>query len=232
MNEEYYINGTELYDLLLENKVTNLYHANTLSTSITFLNEGKLLSREFVENNNLFQTPQDTDKKDKTLGIWNDLFLDTFDLTSKFNINCYGPITFVIKLEFIKDYKILVTKNNPCYWNTNRNYLRGIDDFKKAKYPKSADHMITINNAQIELNDYLEKIIYYNTELKDSKNRDIDTIVKAQLSSFGFPIDPKDNDITKGIYNDILNNGKQFKNVDKEKLKYFFNSKNNLALSL
>lgn len=225
MNEEYYIKGEELYDLLMGNDITYLYHANTLSTSITFLEEGKLLSRGFVEENGLFQSPQDTDKNDKILGIWNDLFLDTFDLTSQFKINCYGPITFVIKLDFIKDYNnILITKNNPCYWNKNCNYFKGIDEFRQTQYIKSADHMITINDAKIELKDYLEKIIYYNTGLKDSKNKDIDSIVIDQLSKFGFHIDPKDNIVTKKKYKDIYNGG-VYRSINNRKLKFFFCNK-------
>ena len=45
------LNTTELYDILVKKGIANLYHANTVSTSITFLNHKNLLSRKYIEDN-------------------------------------------------------------------------------------------------------------------------------------------------------------------------------------
>ena len=59
----------ELIDVLRGIGATGLYHANSVTTSSTFLEQGGLLSRKFVEDRGLNQTAQYSDSNDKKLGI-------------------------------------------------------------------------------------------------------------------------------------------------------------------
>ena len=102
-------------------KVQRLYHANTVTTACTFLSEGALLSRAEVERRRLPQTPQDSDKIDKEYGIWNDIFLDFFDVhdMTKMPVNIYGPVLFVFDVDVIASAEndVNITKKNPMSWD-------------------------------------------------------------------------------------------------------------------
>ncbi|SMP10734.1 hypothetical protein [Chryseobacterium profundimaris] len=116
------LNNHELYDFFVESQILALYHANTVGTTITYLQNGGLLSRGAVETQGLFQTPQSSDAKDKEVNVWNDVFLDTADLHSAFRReNHYGPVLFEFNIELVRDetLEIWITKNNPIYWNPN-----------------------------------------------------------------------------------------------------------------
>ena len=56
-----------LLEVLKNKKVHYLYHANTVVTAITFLENNGLYSRQAVEDKGLFQTPQVSDETDKFL---------------------------------------------------------------------------------------------------------------------------------------------------------------------
>jgi len=114
------LDNSELHDLLIEKGVTHFHHANTLATSITFIENGGLLSRGDVETNGFFQTPQASDADDIMFDVWDDVFIDIVDLHGLFpRQNLYGPVLFKFNLEFLlnEDLHIWVTKNNPIYWN-------------------------------------------------------------------------------------------------------------------
>lgn len=68
------LKNRELYELFEEKGVKNLFHANTVATSITFLEEGGLLSRDWVERNERYQTPQSSDDVDKLFDVFDDVF--------------------------------------------------------------------------------------------------------------------------------------------------------------
>ena len=94
-----------------------LYHANTVSTSITFIENNALLSRHFVESNNLFQSNQPSDKEDKLFDVWDHVFLDGEDLHKRYSrANKYGPVLFRFKLELLTSpqfQNVFITKTNP-----------------------------------------------------------------------------------------------------------------------
>ena len=118
--DQFGIPTKELYDLLVSKGVKFLYHANTVSTAITFIENGALLSREYVEKNELTQTSQKSDEKDKKVDVWDHVFLDGFDLHDKYNrANKYGPVLFFMNLELLLDAavnEVFITKSNPYYW--------------------------------------------------------------------------------------------------------------------
>ncbi|MBK9672793.1 MAG: hypothetical protein IPP56_14685 [Bacteroidetes bacterium] len=128
----------EIYDILIEKEVKALYHANSVRTSKTFLQQGGLLSRKYVEDNKLVQTIQKSDDKDKIFNIWDDIFLDAINISRYFTqYNVYGPILFAFRLDLLKNKEVKtvrITKRNPLYWregegNVER-YFQTVEDFK------------------------------------------------------------------------------------------------------
>lgn len=148
------LNNHELYEFFVEKQILALYHANTVGTSITYLQIGGLLSRGAVEEKELFQTYQKTDEKDKIVDVWNDVFLDTNDLHTYFDReNRYGPILFEFDLELVKDesFEIWITKDNPIRWDENTphvdRYFQNIEELRELwDKIKPERKMITIRN--------------------------------------------------------------------------------------
>ena len=72
------LNGDILADFLKKRGFSTLCHVNTAATSLTFLRNGGLLSRQYIEDHAMtcFQTMQKSDDKDKEFGIFNDIFFD------------------------------------------------------------------------------------------------------------------------------------------------------------
>ena len=115
------MNSSEVKQVLREKGVEYLYHANSVLTSISYLENGGLMSREYVEECDYPQTPQVTDDTDKEFEIYNDIFLDSVDVhaLSK-NVNFYGPVLLVYSIDVldeVSDYDICVTRTNAIYWS-------------------------------------------------------------------------------------------------------------------
>ena len=113
--------GPDVYNVLKGKNIHNLYHANTVTTSCTFLKLGGLASRRYVANLGLPQTSQYTDAMDKKYGIWYDVFTDTVDIHDRASqVNWYGPVLFVLGVDILKALpvksEVLVTKKNPTKW--------------------------------------------------------------------------------------------------------------------
>jgi hypothetical protein len=115
----------EVYAILEGISATHLHHANSVTTSCTFLEQGGLVSRRFAERHNLPQTPQPmSDELDKKFQIWHCLFLDHVDIHErggrKKGPNKYGPVLFIFELKMLLDLpqgtEIFVTKSNPIHW--------------------------------------------------------------------------------------------------------------------
>jgi hypothetical protein len=82
------------------------------------------MSRGFVEDRGLKQTPQASDEVDKKYGIWHNIFLDHVDIHDRSGrLNQYGPVLFRFDLKILLKLpagtEILVTKKNPIYWHEN-----------------------------------------------------------------------------------------------------------------
>lgn len=154
--------------VLLSNDVKHLYHANSVVTALTYINNGGLMSRDFVERTGLPQTPQQTDESDKALDVYDDIFFDSVDLHVRMkNNNHYGPVLFVYSvdvLDLIPAYDVLITKDNPIHWDENILYAQKYflslpeleNDFAKGNFGQH----ITIRHIDEPLTfDKLEKII-------------------------------------------------------------------------
>lgn len=97
-----------------------LYHANSVSTSISYIRNKILYSRQYGDDYfQHFQTVQASDDSDKKDGVYNDLFFDNCDIRSiSKNHSPYGPISFVVDEKVLRDpfSTIRITKVNP--WHT------------------------------------------------------------------------------------------------------------------
>jgi hypothetical protein len=174
---DYFIKSTDILNLLKKRGVEFLYHANTMKTSLTFIREKALLSRKFVEENNLTQTPQFTDALDKEFRIWDSVFLDGTDLHKKFRKrNKYGPILFLLDLSLLADeifFLIKVTQTNPSYWKTtDKHYFSTVSEIDE-KYLSGESYqdgqtMFLFDKAEkkISLQRYCKKIIIDNPGIR------------------------------------------------------------------
>lgn len=119
--------GTDVHKVLSNIRASHLHHANSVTTSVTFLREGGLLSRGLVEGRGLKQTVQSSDAIDKKYGIWESIFVDHVDIHDRGGRrkgpNQYGPVLFVFDLATLLQLppgtEVLVTKKNPIYWRDN-----------------------------------------------------------------------------------------------------------------
>lgn len=157
-----------LHELFLEKGITILHHANTVSTSISFIEANGLVSRGGIEHHGLYQTPQGSDNADKTYDVWNDIFIDTVDMHGYFpRQNIYGPISFKISTDFLlsEGLDVWVTKNNPQYWNATmtmeQKYFLSVEELRDTwdNYERQRK-MVTIKNIMNPiLFNYLKQVI-------------------------------------------------------------------------
>ncbi len=168
------LNNRELYDLLRDKGVSNFYHSNTVATAMTYIEQGGLLSRKCVETDDLYQTPQTSDKVDKQFDVFDDVFLDTTDLHKHFSRqNHYGPVLFQFSLEILLNdkFEFWVTKDNPINWDegfsSTDKYFKDVKELSKewGNY-EIQKKMFTIKKSSGPiLFDYLECIILDNPKI-------------------------------------------------------------------
>ena len=145
-----------VWDVLADNGVKKLYHANSVITSCQFLKNKALLSRGSVDRLKLAQTDQYSDGDDKRYSLWFDVFTDSVDIHSRASrINQYGPALFVLDLDKVRKAaagRVWVTKLNPTKWqgqsredrwfqstdDIKENFVRG--DFGQMKQYVTASH--------------------------------------------------------------------------------------------
>ena len=165
-----------LADILLKKGITHLYHANTVATSCTFITQGHLLSRKYVEDQNLFQTEQYSDEKDKRFAIWDGVFLDMIDIHKVFKRpNKYGPVLFCFDVNLLRSdlvETIRITKKNPVHWKDTEFpkdwYYEDLNHFEtnyqKGNPREDIGSMLIIKNKQerLPLLPYLSKIVVDN----------------------------------------------------------------------
>ena len=166
------INKKEFCEFLRSMGINHLYHANTVQTSCTFIDAGGLLSRGAVEAYNLIQTFQSSDNIDKKYNVWNDIFLDSYDLHNLFKRrNYYGPVSFKFNIDILNDErlpKLWITKDNPIYWRANQKnherYFKNILELKQNYSEEVWKKMITLRDTfePLSFNPYLEQIILDN----------------------------------------------------------------------
>jgi hypothetical protein len=199
MLSDYAISSKDLHQLLTELGVQHLHHANTLCTAISFIKAGSLLTRKAVEDDpELFQTPQNSDAKDKKHEVWDSLFLDGTDHHVVFSRrNYYGPVLFKIKLDLLlsDDFgEVYITRSNPQSWPDNmpeeRKYYKTIDEvrtnYTAGEKREDARIMFTFRSPglKLDLEKYLDVIWYDDPKIRvPFKNREVEgrNLLKAAL---------------------------------------------------
>lgn len=169
---------SQIKQVLIDNEVEYLYHANTVVTSISFLLNGGLLSRGAVEEINCTQTPQKTDDLDKRLGVYFDIFFDSDDIHARAkDLNSYGPVTFVYSIDILdtlKDKVVKITKDNPIRWSeTTPEEERYFTELipMRFEYQKGAfrQHLLICDmHEPLSFNPYLVKIIIDNPNIDNT----------------------------------------------------------------
>ena len=127
-----------------------LYHANSVSTSISFIKNKMFYSRQYGEEHfQTNQTGQVSDDSDKSDGIYNDLFFDNCDIRAFSNKHsAYGPISFVMdeKILLDSDISVRITKENPGNAGTTNpfgekpyteRYFTSIEELNEHKWEDS-----------------------------------------------------------------------------------------------
>ena len=162
------LDNISLHELFLDKGISILHHANTVATSVSFIEANGLLSRGGIEHHGLYQTPQGSDNADKVYDVWNDIFIDTVDMHGYFpRQNVYGPISFKISTDFLlsENLDVWVTKNNPQYWNPamtmEEKYFSNVEELRDNwdNYERQRK-MVTIKNILDPfLFDYLKQVI-------------------------------------------------------------------------
>ncbi|GAB4381363.1 MAG: hypothetical protein Kow00121_39730 [Elainellaceae cyanobacterium] len=168
------LNTKRVLEILRDKGVKNLFHANTVQTSCTFLQNGYLMARGVVAERGLNQTPQKSDGIDKRCGIWFDLFLDSTNIHYRAkHENYYGPVLFVFKLEILEqDWlpSLWITKSNPQNWtdDTTTRYFLSEDDFEHKYKHGDFDKMLLLRHCGgvLKLAPYLEEIYLDNPHLE------------------------------------------------------------------
>ncbi|MGV3627212.1 MAG: hypothetical protein ACO1PN_05950 [Betaproteobacteria bacterium] len=162
--------GAEVYSVLQVKRIHQLYHANSITTSATFLRLGGLASREHVEHHGLAQTSQYTDEIDQRFGIWNDVFTDSVDIHARIkNRNQYGPVLFILDTKILTtlpvDIDVLITKSNPTKWANGQEhpdrYFTTPAELAAGLIKGTFDQMITyrIPNGLLPFGAHLQQII-------------------------------------------------------------------------
>lgn len=171
------VSPKELYDFLSKKNFEFFFHANTVKTSCTLIQQEGLLSRGELMARGLPMTEQSSDDVDKQFDVWNDIFFDIVDLHGYFpRQNLYGPVCFKISNKFLLDKElpnICITKDNPIYWNLNmvdeEKYYLTVDEYA-SEFDKSMENhtiqakMFTIHNTakRIPFKKYLVEVILDN----------------------------------------------------------------------
>jgi len=186
--------GQEIYEVLVAKGVTRIFHANSVKTSVSQLRLGGLASRQRVERNQLPQTNQYTDYLDRSLGIWNDIFLDTVNIHSQISDrNKYGPVLFEMSVEMLRNLpapsRVLVTRSNPSKWQVGASeadcYFLSKSELGKGFGVGNFDHMLVIRtpNGLIPFANFLQRITLDEPRLINGESAEYVTAKAALLGA-------------------------------------------------
>lgn len=186
----------QIKQILIDNDVEYLYHANTVATSVTFLSHGGLLSRGAVEEHGFFQTSQESDDLDKKLGVFFDIFFDSDDIHARaHDLNAYGPVTFVYSinvLDTLENNAVKVTQDNPIRWNETtteaERYFTELIPMRFEYHKGAFQQHLTICDIYdpLPFSPHLVKIILDNPNIPNTAYFDkaVDTIKKLLKDNF------------------------------------------------
>ena len=196
-----------------------LYHANSVRTSLSYIREKCIYSRQYGEKHfKAEQTTQKSDPKDKKCGVFNDIFFDNCD-TSFFSKreSAYGPITFVFDEKAVlsdESYSIRITKENPWVdkndWQKlsySNKYFVSVEELEEyaqnSQFPfrrMFKNHTTIWNQEQLEISTTNLKRIFVERNEQKKLSIDIRNAIINELSISGL------SEIPVIIRCDLLNN--------------------------
>ena len=152
--EDCMLDGNSLVEFLKERGFSTLCHVNTTATALTFLRNGGLLSRQYVEEHpeTCFQTIQKSDAKDKEFGIFNDIFFDVMNIWENSEVCFYGPVVFEYSVDVLMGMdNVCVTRTNPQNWDSDDFYstIDEIADEISNTWP-SSKHIVLRNQQKVD----------------------------------------------------------------------------------
>ncbi len=162
------ISSNKLFEILENEEVEYIYHANSVITSCQFLRTGKLLSRGTASKNGYDQSSQISDSIDKKRSVWFDIFTDSVDIHHRGSrVNVYGPVLFKLDVSMLKDIytgSVSVTKLNPTKWKGKKNdqrWFQSADELKEGFIYGEFDQMIVFRHCggELPIAKHLEEIV-------------------------------------------------------------------------
>ncbi|QRN93133.1 hypothetical protein JRI60_28440 [Archangium violaceum] len=183
------ISAKKVYEVLKREGVEHIHHANSVITSCQFLRNGALLSRGSIEQKGLYQTPQNSDKIDKDMGVWFDVFADSVDIHHRASrLNAYGPVLFLIDIELLKKAYtggIWITKLNPTRWEGKKHedkWFTSVKEFENNFKKGEFNQMLVFRHCGGELSfkKYLKEI-----KLDDPNQKSKHTKIDYYSMAFG-----------------------------------------------
>ncbi|MBJ6146145.1 hypothetical protein [Hymenobacter sp. BT559] len=183
------LSSKDVVALMREKGVEYLYHANTVRTTCTFFRTGHLLARGSVHERSLDQTTQPSDRLDRKLGIWYDLFFDSCDIHARSsNYNKYGPVLLCFDLSLLEqDWAptVWMTKDNPIRWSTdtpsNERWFNSFEELQ-TRYDRYAfqQHCVLRNvGGSVRMLPYLKKIVLDNPKRARPNAASVDRFSEA-----------------------------------------------------
>ena len=152
------LTSEDVKNVLIQHRVEGLFHANTVLTSIRFLKNQGLCSRQYISQlPGSYQTGQYSDADDKRFGIYNDIFFDSVDIHRRAHrCNQYGPVTFIYSLDLLSspalENQVRVTKDNPIRWKSGMNienrYFVNLIDLQDGFCKGNFSQHITLHDVQ------------------------------------------------------------------------------------
>ena len=182
-----------------------LFHANSVISSINYIRNRKMLSRQRGEELAI-QTAQNSDDVDRCFGIFNDIFFDNVDIPSVSGTNqsAYGPVMFVFRTNILCGRKVRILKCNP--WAAeNKEELRydevffdihsmseeirtiGEFNFGRIGFLSNFGHHTTVfNTPELDFGDNLECLLV--EKHCDGRENELADLLKRELAAAGLNV--------------------------------------------
>ena len=183
-----------LHKHLVSNGVESVFHANSVYTSCHFLEHSALLSRGQIEDRCLCQTSQYTDGKDREVGVWHDVFVDSCDIHSRKNAkNSYGPVILEFDVSLINescDGNVWVTRNNPADWEVgdkeNSRWFSSSEEIFENFNVFTFAQMIVFRDCdgQVPFANHLRRILLDDPQRTDEDGNSVFDLAAATLAEF------------------------------------------------
>ena len=172
--------GEDVCEFLYNKGYGALFHANAASTALSFLRNGRILSRCYVERhpNVCWQTKQKSDATDKRLGIFDDVFFDVENLWERGSyINLYGPVVFKFSVEVLSGCSVEIMRDNPIRGGCGELYFSRLEDAGRDCIVYNSwqfcNHIVAREAGNSIGFRCLEKVIFYSPDMslaKDPRN--------------------------------------------------------------